>query len=74
MSRSQLHRKIKAITDLSPSVYVRSLRLQEAHRLLEQKAGNISEVAFQVGIPNLAYFSRCFSEQFGFPPSELLHQ
>lgn len=73
MSRSQLHRKIKAITDLSPSVYVRTLRLRHAYQLLERKAGNISEVAFQVGIPNLAYFSRCFSEQYGFPPSELLH-
>jgi len=69
-----LHRKIKAITDQSPSVFVRTLRLQHAYRLLEQRAGNISEVAFQVGIPNLAYFSRSFSEQFGFPPSELLHK
>lgn len=74
MSRSQLHRKIKAITDQSPSVFVRTLRLQHAYRLLERRAGNISEVAFQVGIPNLAYFSRSFSEQFGFPPSELLHK
>jgi len=73
MSRSQLHRKIKAITDQSPSVFVRTLRLQHAYHLLKQKAGNISEVAFQVGIPNLAYFSRSFSEQYGFPPSTLLH-
>ncbi len=74
MSRSQLHRKVKAITDMSPSVYVRTYRLQQAYQLLEQRSGNISEIAFQVGIPNLAYFSRSFSEQFGFPPSELLQR
>jgi DNA-binding response OmpR family regulator len=74
MSRSQLHRKLKAITDQSPSVFVRTLRLQHAYHLLQQRAGNISEVAFQVGIPNLAYFSRSFSEQYGFPPSTLLHE
>jgi signal transduction histidine kinase/DNA-binding response OmpR family regulator len=74
MSRSQLHRKIKALTDQSPSVFIRTIRLQHAYQLLQQKSGNISEIAFEVGIPNLAYFSRCFSQQFGFPPSELLYK
>ncbi len=74
MSRSQLHRKLRALTDHSPSAFVRSIRLQEAFKLLEQKEGNITEVAFRVGIPNLPYFSRSFHEQFGFPPSELLYQ
>ncbi|GJM31602.1 MAG: hypothetical protein DHS20C18_06030 [Saprospiraceae bacterium] len=73
MSRSQLHRKLKALTDQSPSVFLRTLRLQRAHKLLQQKAGNISEIAFEVGIPNLAYFSRSFSRQFGYPPSKLLY-
>ncbi len=74
MSRSQLHRKVKALTDLSPSALVRSIRLREAYRLLEGKQGNISQVAFEVGIPNLPYFSRSFHDQFGFPPSELLRK
>ncbi len=72
MSRSQLHRKVKALTDQSPSVFMRTLRLHRAHQLLQEKAGNISEIAFEVGIPNLAYFSRSFSQQFGYPPSKLL--
>ncbi|MEL6255587.1 MAG: ATP-binding protein, partial [Bacteroidota bacterium] len=72
MSRSQLHRKLKALTDKSPSAFLRSVRLQHAYELLQQKSGNISEVAIQVGIPNLSYFSRVFSEQFGYPPSEIL--
>ncbi|MEM6803286.1 MAG: response regulator, partial [Bacteroidota bacterium] len=72
MSRSQLHRKVKALTDKSPSAFVRSIRMKHAHQLLEQKGGNISEVAFQVGIPNLSYFSRSFRDEFGYPPSDLL--
>lgn len=74
LSRGQLHRKVKAFTAQSPSVFMRTIRLQEAHRLLLAKAGNTSEVAFSVGIPNLAYFSRVFKEEFGFPPSHLLRQ
>lgn len=74
LSRGQLHRKVKALTDQSPSVFMRTIRLQEAYRLLLAKAGNTSEVAFSVGIPNLAYFSRVFKEEFGFPPSHLLRQ
>lgn len=74
LSRGQLHRKVKAFTAQSPSVFMRSIRLQEARRLLVAKAGNTSEVAFSVGIPNLAYFSRVFKEEFGFPPSHLLRQ
>lgn len=74
LSRGQLHRKVKALTAQSPSVFMRTIRLQEAYRLLLAKAGNTSEVAFSVGIPNLAYFSRVFKEEFGFPPSHLLRQ
>lgn len=74
LSRGQLHRKVKALTTQSPSVFMRTIRLQEAYRLLTTKAGNTSEVAFSVGIPNLAYFSRMFKAEFGFPPSHLLRQ
>ncbi len=74
ISKSHLHRKIKTLTNLSPSAFVRTIRLQHAYVLLEQKTGTISEIAFQVGIPNLAYFSRRFKEHFGFPPSRLLYR
>ena len=72
ISRSQLHRKIKAETSYSPSVFMRKIRLEEAAKLLDVKAGNISEVAFMVGMPNLAHFSRSFKAEFGYPPSRLL--
>ena len=74
LSRHQLHRKLKALTGLSPSVFIRNLRLERAKQLLEQKAGNASEVAFMVGFNSAAYFSKCFSDKYGFPPSELRHQ
>ena len=74
MSRSQLHRKLKALTDHSPSSFLRVIRLQQAYQLLQQNFGNISEVAQQVGIPNLSYFSRVFSKQYGYPPSEILQK
>lgn len=74
MSRSQLNRKIKVLTGHSPSTLIRTIRLENARRLLENNAGNVSEIAFKVGFSNLAYFSRCFSNHFGFPPSEILQQ
>ena len=72
MSRSQAHRKIKALTGKSPSVYMRTLRLLRAKKMIERKAGNISEIAYSVGFSSLGYFTRCFKEEFSYPPSDLL--
>lgn len=70
MSRSQLHRKLTAITGKGPNEIIRDMRLQRAKELLEKGAGNASEIAFMVGFNSLAYFSKCFSDRFGLPPSE----
>ena len=72
MSRSQLHRKIKALTGKSPSLYLRSVRLTKAKKMIEEKAGNISEIAYTVGFSSPIYFSRCFKDEFGYPPSDLV--
>lgn len=72
LSRFQLHRKVKALTGKSISVFIRSIRLAHARQLLEAKSGNVSEIAFQLGFNSIAYFSKCFTEEFGFPPSKLL--
>ena len=69
MSRSQVHRKIKALTGKSPSVYMRTLRLISAKEMIEVKNGNISEIAYSVGFSSPAYFTRCFKEEFGYTPS-----
>lgn len=71
LSRSQLHRKIKAELGITPSLFLRKVRLQEAKSLLEAEEGNISEIAFSVGMVNLAYFSRSFKAEFGYPPSKV---
>ncbi len=69
MSRTQLHRKIKALTNRSTSLYVRSVRLQKAKYLLKNSDLNIAQVAYEVGFSNPNYFSRIFSEEFGIPPT-----
>jgi YesN/AraC family two-component response regulator len=70
MSRSQIHRKLKALTDQSASQFIRSLRLQRAVELLKQNAGTIAEIAYQIGFGSQAYFTKCFHEQFGCSPKE----
>lgn len=70
LSRMQLHRKLKALTNQSPGDFLRSMRLKRAKRLLESRAGNVSEVAYEVGFNNLSYFSKCYKEEFGILPNE----
>ncbi len=70
MSRSQLHRKLKALTDLSTSHFIRAIRLRKAKDLLLTTDLNISEVAYEVGFRNPRYFSTTFSEEFGLTPNE----
>ena len=73
MGRVQLHRKLKALTGKSASLYIRSIRLSKAKKLIEEKSGNISEIAYTVGFSSPAYFTACFKEEFGCPPSEFSH-
>ncbi|HAD12999.1 MAG TPA: hypothetical protein DCF33_11260 [Saprospirales bacterium] len=71
LSRSQLHRKINALTGLSLTEFVRNYRLDKAQEMLIRKEGSISEVAWRTGFPNAKYFSTCFKERFGVTPSAL---
>ncbi|MGB5368824.1 MAG: response regulator [Flavobacteriaceae bacterium] len=70
MSRMQLHRKLKALTGLSASEFVRSQRLKLATQLLRQSNGNISEVGYSVGFNDPAYFAKCFRETYQCTPTE----
>jgi YesN/AraC family two-component response regulator len=69
MSRTNLHRKLKALTDCSATEFIRIFRLKRAMCLLEQKAGNVSEVAYAVGFNSQGYFTKCFKKQYGRSPS-----
>jgi AraC-like DNA-binding protein len=71
MSRTQLHRKLKALTGKSATLYIRTVKLSKAKRMIEEKTGNISEIAYSLGFSSPTYFTRCFKEEFGYPPSEI---
>jgi signal transduction histidine kinase/ligand-binding sensor domain-containing protein/DNA-binding response OmpR family regulator len=71
MSRGQIYYKIKALTGKSPSLFLRSVRLMEAKKMIKEHKGTISEIAYSVGFGSPAYFTKCFSQEFGYPPSKL---
>lgn len=70
LSESQLKRRLGALVGEPPVALIRRFRLERAAQLLEQRVGNVGEVAFAVGFQNLPYFAKCFREQFGVPPSQ----
>jgi signal transduction histidine kinase/ligand-binding sensor domain-containing protein/DNA-binding response OmpR family regulator len=72
MSRSLVYRKIKMLTGLSPTEYIRSLRLQEAAKLLRSHQYKVFEVVYMVGFSDLKYFRQCFAKEFGVSPSEYM--
>jgi len=70
MSVSHLNRKLNALIDQPGGQLIRSLRMQRAQELLEKNAGNISEIAYEIGYSNPTHFTRSFKKQFGYSPSE----
>lgn len=74
LSRSQLHRKMKELTGISPSDFIRNLRLEQAARLLRERNVNVSQVAYSVGFNTLGNFSKAFKQHFGMPPTEYAAQ
>lgn len=70
MSKTQLHRKMKAITNEAPGEFMRNYRLKRAAQILSQKGENVTQVAYAVGFNNLSYFAKCFKELHGVAPSD----
>ena len=70
LSRTQLHKKLKALTGMSATHFIRNIRLSEAKELLKNPDLNITEIAYQVGFSDPNYFTRCYGEEFGESPSE----
>ena len=68
LSRSQLYRKIKALTGMSTAIYIRHIRLHQAKELLDSTELSISEIAYEVGFKSPVYFSQSFKEVFGQSP------
>jgi AraC-like DNA-binding protein len=72
MSKMQLYRKLKMLTSLAGNEFIRSIRLQQARILLEKGSLHVSEVAYQVGFNDPAYFTRAFKKQYGFAPKTFI--
>ena len=70
LSRSQLHRKMKELTGILPSDFIRNLRLEQGARLLRERKVNVSQVAYSIGFNSLGNFSKDFKHHFGMSPTE----
>ena len=72
MSRANIHKKLKSLLNQSATEFINSIRLKRAAQLIKQNAGNISEIAYDVGFSNLSYFSRAFKNHFNITPKEMM--
>jgi signal transduction histidine kinase/ligand-binding sensor domain-containing protein/DNA-binding response OmpR family regulator len=70
LGRTNFFKKVKGITGHTPNEYVNIIRMKKAAELLVTTSLNVSEVSYRVGINDPFYFSRCFKQQFGKPPSQ----
>ena len=71
LSRSQLYRKIKALTGQTANEFIRKVRLLKAKELIENGYDSIGEIGFKVGFSSPSYFSKCFKAEFGMLPTEI---
>ncbi|UCE94403.1 MAG: DNA-binding response regulator, partial [Flavobacteriaceae bacterium] len=70
LSESQVYRKLKAITDKPTSIFIRTVRLEEARNMIENSDKTISEISFDTGFNDPSWFSRAFKETYGHSPSD----
>ncbi|SMO92639.1 Signal transduction histidine kinase [Saccharicrinis carchari] len=71
VSRSQLHRKLEALTSKSASRFIREYRLKRGYELIKKNTATIAEIAYLVGFGSPGYFGKCFKEYFGITPGEV---
>ncbi len=70
ISRTHLHRRLKATTGKSTSTYIREFRLKKAHEMLKNDVGTVSEIAYGVGFSSPSYFSTAFKKLYIYSPGE----
>lgn len=74
LSKSQMYRKIKSLTDLSPNEYIRLIRLRRSKEILSKTSKSVSEVAYEVGFSSPSYFTKCFKDLYNTSPTEYIEQ
>jgi signal transduction histidine kinase/CheY-like chemotaxis protein/AraC-like DNA-binding protein len=70
LSRVQLYRKIKSLTNYAPNELVRIIRLKASEQLLINSEKSISEIAYDTGFSSPSYFTKCFKEYFSESPTD----
>lgn len=73
LSRSQLYRKIKSLTDYSPNEFVRILRLKYSTQLIISGI-SITEIAYKSGFSSASYFAKCFKEFYKISPTDFIKE
>ena len=74
MSRTHLHRKLKALTNQSPIEFIKVIRMKQAAYLLSTGKLSVSEVGYKVGYNTPSYFSSSFNAHFGMSPTAYMEQ
>ena len=70
-SASSLYNKLRTLTGMSVSIFIRDIRMKEALQIIQKNPDTrISDLAYKVGFKDPRYFSSCFKKEFGFLPSE----
>ncbi len=74
ISRSSLHNKLKNLSGLSASEYIRNKRVIKAAQMLKEKRLSVLEIAYQTGFSSSSYFIKCFRQKYGVTPKEYMEQ
>ena len=72
MSRTQLYRRLHRLSGKNVSQYIREYRLSRALELLKSNVASAAEIAYQMGFSSPSYFNKCFHDQYGITPGEVL--
>ncbi len=70
LSRSQVLRKIRSLTDKSANHLIREIRLKEAAKFIQSTDLTASEIAYKTGFSSPSYFNKCFLDEYGFTPGD----
>ena len=73
-SRTNLWRKVRELTDMTPTEFINIKKLEKARLMILFDVDTIKQISFDVGFRNQSYFTRCFRKQYGVLPSDYREQ